>query len=328
MKKLAGQLCHVLPMKNKILLTGASGFVGAALLRALLEQGANMRCSFRSATEIDGVESVLVPSIDDRTIWGGHLKDIDTVIHCAGRAHIMNDLFADPLPEYRRVNVGGTVSLATQAQAAGVRRFIYLSSVKVNGEQTAKGQPFSEQDVPRPQNPYAVSKYEAELALFELARQTGMEVVVIRPVLVYGCGVKANFLTMLRMVKLGMPLPFGSIDNQRSFVFLENLNSLIMRCIQHPNAANQLFLASDGHDLSTTELLRSCGDAMGVGVYLVPIPQSWCTLSAALLGQGEAIQRLCGSLQVDISKARRLLDWEPPVSLAVGLLKTVKNFAS
>ena len=132
---------------------------------------------------------------------------------------------------------------------------------------------------------------------------------------------------MLRMVRLGMPLPFGSIDNQRSFISLDNLNSLIIRCIEHPKAANELFLASDGHDVSTTELLRSCGDAMGVSVYLLPVPQSWCTLSAALLGQGEAIQRLCGSLQVDISKARRLLDWEPPLSLQSGLLKTVKNFA-
>ena len=314
-------------MKNNILLTGASGFVGAALLAALLEQGAKVRCSFRTATVIDGAQSVLVPSIDDQTVWGSHLKGMDTVIHCAGRAHIMNDLFADPLPEFRRVNVGGTIRLAMQAQASGVRRFIYLSSVKVNGEQTARGQPFSETDRPMPQNPYAVSKYEAELALFELARQTGLEVVVIRPVLVYGCGVKANFFTMLRMVRLGMPLPFGSIDNQRSFISLDNLNSLIIRCIEHPKAANELFLASDGHDVSTTELLRSCGDAMGVSVYLLPVPQSWCTLSAALLGQGEAIQRLCGSLQVDISKARRLLDWEPPLSLQSGLLKTVKNFA-
>ena len=314
-------------MKNKILLTGASGFVGAALLRSLLVQGAQVRCSFRVPTVVEGAESVLVSSIDDQTVWGGHLAGIDTVIHCAGRAHIMNDLCADPLSEFRRINVGGTISLAQQAQAMGVRRFIYLSSVKVNGEQTAKGQPFSETDQPSPQNPYAVSKYEAELALFELARQTGMEVVVIRPVLVYGSGVKANFLTLLRLVRLGMPLPFGSIDNQRSFLFLDNLNSLIVRCIDHPKAANEVFLASDGHDLSIAELLRSCGNAMGVGVLLLPIPQSWCTLSAALLGQRDAIQRLCGSLQVDISKARQLLDWEPPVSLQAGLLKTVKNFS-
>lgn len=313
-------------MKNKIFLTGASGFVGAALLRTLLCQGAEVRCSFRSPTDVEGAQAVLVSSIDEATVWGSHLAGIDTVIHCAGRAHIMNDLFADPLPEFRRVNVDGTINLARQAQAAGVRRFIYLSSAKVNGEQTLKDQPFSEQDQPMPQNPYAVSKYEAELALFELARQTGLEVVVIRPVLVYGRGVKANFFTLLRLVRLGMPLPFGSINNQRSFLFLDNLNSLIMRCIDHPKAANEVFLASDGHDLSTTELLRCCGKAMGVGVFLLPIPQSWCTLSAAMLGQGKAIQRLCGSLQVDISKARQLLDWEPPVSLQAGLLKTVKDF--
>ena len=315
-------------MKNKLLLTGASGFVGAALLRALLGEGAEVRCSFRSPTNVEGAQSVLVPSIDDETVWGSHLLEIDTVIHCAGRAHIMNDLYADPLPEFRRVNVGGTINLARQAQAAGVRRFIYLSSVKVNGEQTLKGQPFSETDQPKPQDPYAVSKYEAELALFDLARQTGLEVVVIRPVLVYGNGVKANFFTLLRMVRLGMPLPFGSINNQRSFLFLDNLNSLIMRCIDHPKAANEIFLASDGQDLSIAELLRGCGKAMGVGVFLLPIPESWCTLSAAMLGQGKAIRRLCGSLQVDISKAKQLLDWEPPVSLQAGLLKTVKDFPS
>jgi len=312
-------------MKNKILLTGASGFVGGSLAQALLKQDKQVRIAVRSPLELPGAESVLVPAIDQQTLWSKPLKGIDTVIHCAGRAHIMNDLFDYPLPEYRRVNVAGTINLASQAAAAGVKRFIFLSSVKVNGEQSLTGQPYSETDVPMPQNPYAISKFEAEQALMELADKTDLQVVIIRPTLVYGPGVKANFFTMLRMVRLGMPLPFGSIDNKRSFIFLENLHSLIIRCIDHPKAANQLFLASDGHDLSTTELLRYCGHAMGVGVYLIPIPESWCMLSASLLGQGEAIQRLCGTLQVDIGKAKKLLDWEPPISVRVGLEKTVQG---
>ncbi len=311
--------------KRKILLTGASGFVGRALADQLIGTGAQLKVVARSSLNIPGADTLLVDSIDNRTSWGKNLKGIDTVIHCAGRAHIMNDLFANPLPEYRRVNVGGTLNLARQAAAAGVRRFIFLSSVKVNGEQTLKGQPFTELDEPMPQNPYAISKFETEQALMELAAHTDMEVVIIRPTLVYGVGVKANFFTMLKMVKLGMPLPFGSIENKRSFIYLENLNSLIISCIDHPKAANQIFLASDGYDLSTTELLRYCANAMGVSVYLLPIPESWCILSATVLGQGESIQRLCGTLQVDIGKANKLLGWTPPISVQVGLQRTVEN---
>ncbi|MET3107582.1 nucleoside-diphosphate-sugar epimerase [Oxalobacteraceae bacterium GrIS 2.11] len=312
-------------LHNRILLTGASGFVGRSLATSLIDVCTSVRCAVRTELDLPGAEIVHVPSIDNLTVWNKELKGIDTIIHCAGRAHIMNELFPSPLHEYRKINVGGTINLARQAVAAGVKRFIFLSSVKVNGEQTLKGQPFTENDLPSPQNPYAISKFEAEKALFDLARETDLEVVVIRPTLVYGCGVKANFFTMLRMVKLGMPLPFGSIENKRSFVYLENLNSLIIRCIDHPKAANQLFLASDGNDLSTTELLRHCGEAMGVSVYLIPIPESWCMLSASLLGQSDAIQRLCGSLQVDISKSKKLLGWNPPISVQAGLQKTVQN---
>jgi len=311
--------------KAKILLTGASGFVGRGLAVSLMEQGHPVRIAIRSPVELAGAEKALITEIDNHTAWGRHLKGIDTVIHCAGRAHVMNDLFADPLPEYRRINVGGTVNLARQAAKAGARRFIFISTVKVNGEQTLPGQPYSERDAPFPQNPYAISKYEAEQALLDLAKETGLEVVIIRPALVYGSGVKANFFTMLRMVRLGVPLPFGSIENKRSFIYLENLQSLIIRCIAHPKAVNQVFLASDGNDLSTTELLRYCASAMGVSIFLLPIPESWCVLGASMLGQGDAIQRLCGTLQVDISKARKLLGWEPPVSVQAGLQKTVQN---
>ena len=312
-------------MKNKILLTGASGFVGGSLAIALMKQGAQVRVAVRSPVVLPGSDVVLVPGMDEQSGWGELLQGIDTVIHCAGRAHVMNDPFANPLAEYRRVNVDGTMNLARQAAAAGVKRFIFLSTVKVNGEQTTLGQPYSEDDAPMPQNPYAVSKYEAEQALLELAAKTELEVVIIRPTLVYGAGVKANFLAMLRLLRLGLPLPFGAIANRRSFIYLDNLHSLIMRCIAHPEAVNQIFMASDGHDLSTTELLRYCAGAMGVRVWLIPVPASWCLLIATLLGRGAAVQRLCGSLQVDISKAKKLLGWEPPVSVQAGLEMTVQD---
>jgi nucleoside-diphosphate-sugar epimerase len=313
-------------MNKPILLTGASGFVGSALAAALVAQGASVRCAVRSPLEIAGAEMVTVPALDEQTLWKHCLEGIDTVIHCAGRAHVMHDLYADPLPEYRHINVEATLNLAHQAVAAGVKRFIFISTVKVNGEQTMKGRPFTEKDAPMPQNPYAVSKYEAEQALLKLATASNLEVVIIRSPLIYGAGVKANFLSLLRLVQLGVPLPLGAIENKRSFVYLENLHSLIMRCIEHPNAANQIFFVSDDQDLSTPELLRSCAAAMGVGAHLISVPESWCMMSASWLGHEDVIHRLCDSLQVDISKAKKLLEWEPPISVQMGLHKTVQHF--
>jgi UDP-glucose 4-epimerase len=232
---------------------------------------------------------------------------------------------ADPLEEFRRVNVQGTLNLARQAAAAGVRRFVFVSSIKVNGEATQLGQPFTADDAPAPLDAYGVSKMEAERGLREIARQTGMEVVIIRPPLVYGPGVKANFAAMMRWLKRGVPLPLGAIHNQRSLVSLDNLVDLLVTCITHPAAANQTFLVSDGADVSTTELLRRMGQALGRPARLMPVPVSWLKLAAAMVGKQDVAQRLCGSLQVDIEKTRRLLGWTPPLSLDQGLKRAAGN---
>ncbi|PRC92712.1 UDP-glucose 4-epimerase family protein [Solimicrobium silvestre] len=312
-------------MNKHILLTGASGFVGGPLAQHLIAQGAQMTCVVRTPFQLSGAQMVTVDGIDDSTDWTASLKGIDTVIHCAARVHIMNDTSPDPLADFRRINVAGTLNLARQALAAGVNRFIYLSSIKVNGEHTDLGKAFNELDKPDPQDSYGVSKFEAEQALLELSSITGLEVVIIRPPLVYGPGVKANFLNMLKLVRSGIPLPFGAINNKRSFVYVENLISLITLCIDHPNAANQVFLVSDGCDLSTTELLRQFAGGLGVKQWLLPVPESWLTIAAMLLGKKAVAQRLCGSLQVDTSKARQLLGWEPPMSVEQGMKLTAKS---
>jgi UDP-glucose 4-epimerase len=238
----------------------------------------------------------------------------------------MNDAEADPLAAFRKVNVEGTLNLARQAAAAGVRRFIFISSIKVNGEGTAPGMVYTAEDVPAPADPYGVSKMEAEQGLRELAAESAMDVVIIRPVLVYGPGVKANFLNMMLWLDKGIPLPFGAIDNSRSLVALDNLVDLILTCIEHPEAANQTFLVSDGEDLSTTALLNKMANALNKPARLIPVP-SWILQSgAALLGRKGLSQRLCGSLRVDITKTRNLLGWTPPLSVDEALAITAKHF--
>jgi nucleoside-diphosphate-sugar epimerase len=312
----------------KILVTGASGLVGKSLCTALLSQGQAVRAVARVASaQVGDFEQVVVGSIDGATDWSAALREVGIVIHLAARVHVMNDVAADPLAAFRKVNVAGTLSLAQQAAKAGVRRFIFISSVKVNGEQTELGEPFTEDNSANPQDAYAISKYEAEQGLMRIAEEMGMEVVIIRPPLVYGAGVKANFASMMKVVKRGIPLPFGAIHNKRSFVYVGNLVSFILRCIDHPAAANQTFLVSDGHDVSTTELLRECADALGVKERLLPIPQRLIEICAAIIGKRDVAQRLCGNLQVDNSKARDLLDWTPPISLADGLKATAQSFA-
>ena len=313
----------------KILVTGASGFVGRFLCAKLSEQRQSVLAALRSADlQLEGVERVIIGSIDCATNWTAALHNVDVVIHLAARVHVMDEAAADPLKEFRVVNVDGTLHLALQAAEAGVKRFIFISSIKVNGEKTKIGIPFSEENVADPQDAYGMSKFEAEQGLLLLAKQTGMEVVIIRPPLVYGAGVKANFANMLRSVKRRIPLPLGAINNQRSFVYVGNLVSLILRCLDHPAATNQVFLVSDGHDLSTTELLRACAVALGVRSWLLPIPQRLIMFAAALLGKRAVAQRLCGNLQVDITKARTLLSWMPPVSVADGLKATALNLMS
>jgi nucleoside-diphosphate-sugar epimerase len=274
---------------------------------------------------IDKIKQIIVGSIDNNTDWSAALQSVDVVIHLAARVHVMHDSAADPYAAFRKVNVDGTLKLATQASQAGVKRFIFMSSIKVNGEMTEVGKPFVEENPVSPQDAYGLSKLEAEQGLFRLAKQTGMEVVVIRPPLIYGAGVKANFASMMRAVYRGIPLPLGAIHNQRSFVYVDNLVSLILRCVDHPAAANQVFLVSDDHDLSTTELLQACAVALGVKPRLLPVPQRLIEIVARLLGKQSVAQRLCGHLQVDISHARTLLDWMPPVSVMDGLKVTAHN---
>ena len=312
-------------MAEAILVTGATGFVGGAVLRRLLSDGG---CSLVAPVRTGDaslsaeVQVVNVAGLGPNTDWSNCLKGIKSIVHCAARVHVMNDEDADPLAAYQQTNVMGTLALASQAARAGVRRFVFVSSIKVNGEQTQLGRPFRADDVPAPQDAYGISKWEAEQRLFNLARETGLEVTVIRPPLVYGPGVKGNFATMMRWVARGIPLPLGAVrNNRRSLVGLDNLVDLIVTTLGHPAAANQVFLAGDGEDLSTAALLERLGKAMNRRARLVPLPV-WALESAAtLVGKRDVARRLCGSLQVDISKAREILRWEPPVSVDDGFRK-------
>ena len=306
----------------RFLVTGATGFVGRAVCTEFAQRKHDVRRAARNLAGSDGGYFEL-GDIGSSTNWSGALEDVDAVVHLAARVHIMHDTSVDPLNEFRRVNVEGTLHLARQAAAAGVRRFVFISSIKVSGESTLPGQPFTADDKPAPLDDYGVSKMEAEQGLREIAAQTGMELVIIRPPLVYGPGVKINFATLMRAVQRGWPLPLGAVHNQRSLVALDNLVDFIVTCITHPQAANQTFLVSDGQDLSTTELVRGMAQAAGVPARLLPVPVWALQAGASLLGKGDAVQRLCGNLQVDISKARNLLGWVPPVSVEEGLRRAI-----
>ncbi len=308
------------------LVTGANGFVGTALCTRLSRDGAALRAAVRSlSSQPDGVEAIAMGSLSSESDWTVALSSVEQVVHLAAHVHVMNDKSADPLAEFRRVNVEGTANLARQAAAAGVRRFVYLSSIKVNGEFTQEGHPFTADDAPAPEDPYAVSKHEAEQALRQIAAETGMEVVIIRPPLVYGPGVKANFESMMRWLSRGVPLPLAAANrNRRSLVALDNLVDLILTCLHHPKAANQTFLVSDGEDLSTAELLQKIGKAMNRPARLLPVPVSLLAFVARLLGKTAVAQRLLGSLQMDISNTCELLDWKPPVSVDEGLRRAAQ----
>ncbi|ENM5738565.1 SDR family oxidoreductase [Vibrio mimicus] len=309
---------------SRVLITGYSGFIGSHLVDALSPSD-NINLLGRSQPPPCNIH--LNANIDPNSDYSAVLNDVEVVVHIAARVHVMNDNSSDPLNEFRQVNTAGTINLATQAVKAGVRRFIFLSSIKVNGESSLLGKPFKEYDIRRPEDFYGQSKSEAEKLLIELAEETGLEVVVIRPTLVYGPGVKANFAALMGLILKGMPLPFGCItENKRSLVYVNNLVDLIITCIDHPKAANQVFLISDDHDLSTSEIVREMAIALGKPTWQLPIP-IWCyKLAGKLFSKSDVVDRLTGSLQVDISHTKETLGWKPPQSLQEGFIQTAQAF--
>jgi nucleoside-diphosphate-sugar epimerase len=308
-----------------IVVTGGNGFVGRRLCAELAARGRSVRAAVRELREPDP-QAFPVGDIDADTDWDAALAGAEAVIHCAARVHVMRDSANDPLAAFRAVNLEGTRRLAEVAAAAGVRRVVYLSSIKVNGESTVPGSPFRASDTPRPSDAYAVSKWEAEQALYEIAARTGLEVVVVRPPLVYGPGVRANFERLMRLVARGAPIPLGSVDNRRSMVGLDNLVDLLIRCVDHPAAARQTFLVSDRRDLSTPEWIRMLAVAMGRPARLLPVPPALLRLGGRLAGRGAEVGRLIDSLQLDIAPTCETLDWSPPVSIEEGLSRTVASF--
>ena len=309
------------PPKPAVAVTGATGFVGSALVPALRQGGHSVRALVRTTGSTAANEEYLVADPDPRRMTEavGMFRGIQCVVHLAARVHVMRESEAEPLAAFRRVNVDWTLQLARAAAEAGVRRFVFLSSVKVNGEVTAPGAAFTSEDLPAPADPYAISKYEAELALTELGRGSAMDVVIIRPPLVYGPGVKGNFETMMRWLRTGLPLPLGAIDNKRTLLAVGNLVSLIESCLEHSAARGRVLLAGDDEDLSTTELLRRMATALGTQARLIPVPSPVLRGVARLLGRSEIAQRLCANLQVDSRTTRELLGWRPPFRVDEGL---------
>jgi UDP-glucose 4-epimerase len=312
-----------------VLVTGGSGFVARAVLNRLVGDGAiRARAATRQPAllEIANVASVTAGELGADQDWTSALRGVDVLVHTAARVHVMRDSAADPLAEFRRANVAGTVALARQAAAIGVRRLVFISSIKVNGESTETGKPYDADSPAAPRDPYGQSKLEAELALWDISAETGLEVVIIRPVLVYGPGVRGNFRSMMQWLRRGIPLPLGAIHNRRSLIAVENLAAVIGICTRHQAAAGQTFLVSDGEDISTPDLLRRTALALNVRARLIPVPVGLLKVAGRLLRRRAAVERLTGSLQVDIDKTRRLLDWAPRLSIDEALLATAAHF--
>jgi nucleoside-diphosphate-sugar epimerase len=305
-----------------ILITGAGGFVGTSLVSEM----ARRRFPYRAVMRRRGQNSLIIPNIDGQTDWTAALEDVDVIIHLASRAHVTREMAPLAEAQIQRANVDATLNLARQAARGGVKRFVFISSIKVNGEATAPGRPFTAMDRPDPQNLYAQSKLDCELGLFEIARQTGLEVTVIRPPLVYGPGVKANFGTMMQWIDRGIPLPLGAANNKRSFVYVDNLVDLIIVAAEHPGAAGEVFVVSDGEDMSTTELFRRLAQALGRQSWVMPVPAPLLKLAATVLGRRDFANRLIDSLQVDFASTRELLGWTPRIGVDDGLQQTARSF--
>lgn len=307
-----------------VLVTGATGFVGRSLCERLLASGWNVRVAVRPGSEgrsPAGVTACPAPGISAAVDWPAALDGVDAIVHLAARVHVMRETAVDSLAEFRRVNVEGTRGLARAAAEAGVRRLVFTSTLKVHGESSGE-RGFSESDPPQPADPYAVSKWEAEQALHEIAGRTGLEAVILRPPLVYGPGVKGNFLRLMDWIARGVPLPLANIRNARSLLYLDNLVAAIEACLHLPEAAGQTFLLKDDGDLSTPELIRQLARAMGRDTRLLPFPVPLLTLLGAAAGRSAAVARLTGSLVADDAKIRRVLGWRPPVSLEPGFAAT------
>ncbi|HEB56301.1 MAG TPA: SDR family oxidoreductase [Gammaproteobacteria bacterium] len=312
---------------NRILVTGSNGFVGRRLVSTLLQQDYKVNCAQRNiATNIKkraNCEYYAVGDFSKNPVWDEALDKVDCVVHLAARVHVMQETETDPLAAFRKANVEASLKLARVAVKKKVRRFVYISTIKVNGEQT-ENRAFTEEDTLNPLDPYARSKLEAEQSLMDLGKETGMEVVIIRPVLVYGPGVKGNVLRLLQLIEKGMPLPFKGMNNRRSLLALDNLVDLIILCSQHPAAVNQVFLATDGNDISTEKLVKLCADSMHRRLILFGVPIFLRRILSRLSSRFRKLERrLYGSLQADSSKARKLLDWQPPKSVEQGLTDTV-----
>jgi nucleoside-diphosphate-sugar epimerase len=309
---------------EKVLVTGANGFVGGQLCRTLSQKGFLVKAAIRQTVSVPAGAWHYVPvgDIGPETDWTDALCGVDLVVHLAGRAHVRRDSASDLMGEYERINTSGTMRLAQMAMAAKVKRFIFLSSVKVNGEET-DDQPFVETDRPAPLDPYAVSKWQAEEGLLRLSQQGGLPVVIIRPPLVYGPGVRANFLQLIRWVDSGLPLPLGAIKNKRSLVGLRNLIDFIIICLHNPAAAGEIFLISDQEDLSTPDLVQRIGGFLGRSTHLLPIPYPVLSILARITGKKDPFGKLCHSLQVDGVKARKVLHWNPPFSVNEELEQTI-----
>ncbi len=307
---------------DKLLVTGATGFVGGGLCDALRIHDINFVPAVRRNATNGQFE---IGNISGVTKWNDALAGCDVVIHLAARVHVMTDRDSNPLSANRKVNVDATINLARQAVTNGVKRFIFASSVKVNGEETTS-KPFTAFDEPAPLDPYGQSKLEAEIALRELSHATGLEVVIVRPPLVYGPGVRANFLKLMQLVKMGVPLPLGAIHNHRSMVALDNLVDLLITCTHHPAASGQTFMVSDDSDVSIAELLRMLASAMGKRSILLPVPAGIIAGTTALFGKSAMANRILGSLQVDISHTKSTLGWKPVVTVQESIDKTVAHF--